>query len=69
LQRRRRQPFSPTANNQPGLRKGPRCSRSHELRDLAAMADFEEMVPSPLSVEEEDELWTGTLILLLKLTP
>lgn len=25
------------------------------------MADFEEMVPSPLSVEEEDELWTGTL--------
>jgi hypothetical protein len=29
------------------------------LRDLAAMADTEEMVPSPLSIEEEDELWTG----------
>lgn len=28
------------------------------------MADTEEMVPSPLSVEEEDELWTGKLILL-----
>lgn len=31
------------------------------------MADFEEMVPSPLSVEEEDELWTGMLKILLKL--
>lgn len=40
----------------------PRCSRCHVPRDLAAMADFEEMVPSPLSPlspEEEDGLWFG----------
>lgn len=29
------------------------------------MADIEEMVPSPLSVEEEDELWTGKLCFFL----